>query len=219
MSSWLTGWSSEWIFYLEYDCLTLANFAYHSGLSYIHGGYAQIRWRLPIGFQIIPLLCLFGLVWLFPESPRWLVKVGRDEEARYILGRLRGETEADEGRAEVEFQEIKAVAALELSDAYPTSYLSMLFGRGGSNLHIGRRVQLVIWLQVIQEWVGIAGVTICTLSSSYFLGLSLLKTCRSDAPTIFRLSGFSANKSQWISGLNNIFYMVNRSPYTRRSPR
>ena len=29
-----------------------------------------------------------------------------------------------------------------------------------------------------------------------------------DAPTIFRLSGFSAQKSQWISGLNNIFYLV-----------
>lgn len=27
------------------------------------------------------------------------------------------------------------------------------------------------------------------------------------APTIFRLAGFSADKSQWISGLNNIFYM------------
>jgi hypothetical protein len=29
-----------------------------------------------------------------------------------------------------------------------------------------------------------------------------------DAPTIFRLAGFNAQKSQWISGINNIFYMV-----------
>jgi len=34
-----------------------------------------------------------------------------------------------------------------------------------------------------------------------------------DAPTIFRLAGFNANKSQWISGLNNIFYMVRLSYY------
>jgi hypothetical protein len=31
---------------------------------------------------------------------------------------------------------------------------------------------------------------------------------RSDAPTIFRIAGFDTQKSQWISGLNNIFYMV-----------
>ena len=43
-------------------------------------------------------------------------------------------------------------------------------------------------LQIIQEWVGIAGVTVY-------------------APTIFRIAGFSSEKSQWISGLNNIFYM------------
>lgn len=41
----------------------------------------------------------------------------------------------------------------------------------------------------MQEWTGIAGVTLY-------------------APTIFRLAGFNADKSQWISGLNNIFYMV-----------
>ncbi|ORX39953.1 putative MFS monosaccharide transporter [Kockovaella imperatae] len=158
------------------------------GLSYIDGGRSPFRWRFPVGFQIILLLLLFAIIWFFPESPRWLVKVGRDEEARWILGRLRGEHGDDEGVADAEFQEIKAVNAMEKSDQYPTSYLSMLIGRGSGKLHIGRRVQLVIWLQIIQEWVGIAGVTIY-------------------APTIFRLSGFNANKSQWISGLNNIFYM------------
>jgi hypothetical protein len=29
-----------------------------------------------------------------------------------------------------------------------------------------------------------------------------------DAPTIFSIAGFDSMKSQWISGLNNIFYMV-----------
>ena len=33
-------------------------------------------------------------------------------------------------------------------------------------LHIGRRVQLVIWLQILQEWIGIAGVTICEYEGS-----------------------------------------------------
>ena len=132
-----------------------------SGLSFIDGGASPIRWRFPIAFQIIPLLVLLGAVWFFPESPRWLVKVGRDDEARYILGRLRGEEGEDAQKADLEMSEIHAVSKMEKSDAMPTSYMSMLFGRGGGKLHIGRRVQLVIWLQIIQEWVGIAGVTIC----------------------------------------------------------
>ncbi|CZR62174.1 probable transporter (major facilitator superfamily) [Phialocephala subalpina] len=158
------------------------------GLSFIDQGASPFRWRFPIGFQIIPLLVLFVIVWWFPESPRWLVKVGREDEARFILGRLRGDEGEDKILAEAEFQDIINVSRLEKEAGNRTSYLSMLTGRGSGDLHTGRRVQLVIWLQIMQEWVGIAGVTVY-------------------APTIFRMAGFDTEKSQWISGLNNIFYM------------
>ncbi|PGH16598.1 hypothetical protein AJ79_01704 [Helicocarpus griseus UAMH5409] len=159
------------------------------GLAFIDNGVSQFRWRFPIAFQIIPLIFLFAAVWFFPESPRWLVKVGREEEARYILSRLRGdESEEDITRAEAEFRDIQNVAELEKTLSHSNSYWSMFTGRGSGKLHLGRRVQLVVWLQIMQEWVGIAGVTVY-------------------APTIFRIAGFDSMKSQWISGLNNIFYM------------
>ncbi|GAB1197822.1 hypothetical protein APSETT444_007125 [Aspergillus pseudonomiae] len=132
-------------------------------------------------------LNIFGVVvayWL----ELWLVKVGREEEARYILGRLRGTGPEDGNKAEAEFRDICNVAELERSQKYSTSYFSMITGRGSGNLHIGRRVQLVVWLQIMQEWVGIAGVTVY-------------------APVIFRMAGFDTEKSQWVSGLNNVFYM------------
>lgn len=158
------------------------------GLSFVDNGNSAIAWRFPIAFQIIPLLVLLGAVWFFPESPRWLTKVGRDEEARFILRRLRGTDPAGETKAAAEYQDIQNIVTLEAKESSNNSYLHMLFGIGSGELHTGRRVQLVIWLQIIQEWVGIAGVTVY-------------------APTIFGIAGYDSTKSAWISGLNNIFYM------------
>ncbi|MCJ1226790.1 hypothetical protein MMC12_003444 [Toensbergia leucococca] len=165
-------------YWLEYGC------SYYTA----NDGNSSFVWRFPIAFQILPLIFLFSIVWFFPESPRWLTKVGREEEARYILGRLRGETGADLGKAEAEFQDIRNIAELERKTTHGRSYFHMFFGIGSGKLHTGRRVQLVIWLQIMQEWIGIAGVTIY-------------------APTIFRIAGISPKDAEWVSGLNDIFYM------------
>lgn len=74
------------------------------GCSYVGGGYSPFVWRFPVAFQIIPLIFLLSILWFFPESPRWLVKVGRIDEARYILQRLRGVDET--GLAENELQDV-----------------------------------------------------------------------------------------------------------------
>ncbi|KAF5023278.1 hypothetical protein F66182_4659 [Fusarium sp. NRRL 66182] len=158
------------------------------GLSYVDDNGSQVGWRFPIAFQIVPLFVLLAAVWFFPESPRWLVKVGRDDEAQYILHRLRGSSEADLARSRAEYNDIRNIVQLETKESSKNSYLHMLLGVGPGELHTGRRVQLVIRLQIMQEWVGIAGVTVY-------------------APVIFRIAGFDTRKSQWISGLNNIFYM------------
>ncbi|KAK4905858.1 hypothetical protein LTR49_024904 [Elasticomyces elasticus] len=127
------------------------------GTSFYGDGTSSFIWRFPIAFQIVPLIGLLIVVWFMPESPRWLVKVGRDEEARFILGRLRGE---HDGIADAEYHDIKNIVRLEQDNSQSTSYLAMLFGIKQGKLHTARRVQLVIWLQILQEWIGIAGITI-----------------------------------------------------------
>lgn len=158
----LTGLNCKFPLHSHIPTLARAN-PPPSGLSFIDNGNAAIIWRFPIAFQILPLFVLFASCWYFPESPRWLVKVGREDEARWVLGRLRGESGEDVVRAESEFQDIRNSMAIENENKKTTSdsYFNIITGRGFGKLHVGRRVQLVIWLQIMQEWVGIAGVTVC----------------------------------------------------------
>lgn len=160
------------------------------GCSFYKGGGSEFVWRFPIAFQILPLLVLFAIVWFFPESPRWLCKVGREDESQYILERLREDgVETSTGKAEAEFQDIRNIVELERKNAKAQNYLHMLVGYQSGKLHIGRRVQLVIWLQIMQEWIGIAGVTIYS-------------------PTIFRIAGLNNDTVGWVAGLNTITYTL-----------
>ena len=45
-------------------------------------------WKWMVGLGASPAFVQFGLVMLLPESPRWLVKAGKPQEARKILQRV-----------------------------------------------------------------------------------------------------------------------------------
>jgi sugar porter (SP) family MFS transporter len=52
-------------------------------------------WRWMLGIETVPAVLFFGLLFLIPKSPRWLVKKKRDEEARRTLIAL-GNPEPDQ---------------------------------------------------------------------------------------------------------------------------
>ncbi|MFI5322646.1 MAG: MFS transporter, partial [Thermodesulfobacteriota bacterium] len=68
------------------------------------------NWRFMIGSSLVPaVILLFGIPFL-PHSPRWLIKKGRDEEAKDILLRTSG---GDATLADCELNEIRKVVSLE----------------------------------------------------------------------------------------------------------
>jgi MFS family permease len=73
------------------------------GCQYIN---SDVSWRLPLGIQMIPAgMLLIGIQFL-PFSPRWLLEVGRDEQAKAIVHKLHGKGAAAEESAEQEYAEM-----------------------------------------------------------------------------------------------------------------
>ncbi|GKZ66052.1 hypothetical protein AnigIFM50267_010891 [Aspergillus niger] len=56
------------------------------GFYFVTGN--SVSWRFPLAFQIVLSLMVMAFIIFFPESPRWLIKRNRTEEAREILAAL-----------------------------------------------------------------------------------------------------------------------------------
>lgn len=85
------------------------------GSNYIGGtGETQsdLAWRLPSIIQGIPSVLLAVGIWWMPFSPRWLVKVGRFDEAKTTLAWLR-KRDAEDPLVHAEYLEIRAEALFE----------------------------------------------------------------------------------------------------------
>jgi sugar porter (SP) family MFS transporter len=72
-------------------------------------GLGAAEWRWMLGVVAFPAAAFFFLLFLTPQSPRWLVARGRTEEARVVLTRLGGDAAA----VETELADIRSSLDLE----------------------------------------------------------------------------------------------------------
>lgn len=130
MQQWAITWGIAIMFFVCY------------GSSFING---KAAFRLPWGLQMIPaLLLLLGLVFL-PESPRWLAKKDRWEEAKDVLTLVHGKGDPHSQLVVREMAEIREVVEFERQNA-DVSYIELFRPKMINRTHIGLFTQ--IWSQL-----------------------------------------------------------------------
>lgn len=122
--------------------------------------YNNWAWRLPSILQIIYPIFSIIAVYFGPESPRWLIANGKEEEATKILVKYHGGGDAESPLVKFELSEIKAAIALEKSVQNPPW---KEFFRTKANRH---RLAIICSLPIMQQFCGNALI-------SYYLTLIL----------------------------------------------
>ncbi|KAJ3547442.1 hypothetical protein NM208_g1514 [Fusarium decemcellulare] len=108
-------------------------------------------WKIPSLLQCVPSIYQAALIYIVPESPRWLVSHGRLSEARVILNRYHaGQNTEAEVSPLVNYEMAEIEAAIELEKTQNTrSYLDFLSTKGNR-----WRLAIAIILGLSAQWSG-----------------------------------------------------------------
>lgn len=123
----------------------------------------SLQWRFPVACQMLFSGLTLTSALFVPESPRWLAKCGRNDEAPKVISRL---LDVDENSTEVpgQLSEILEAIATEESDADPTWREVFTNSTRTRNL---QRAILGMGPYLMNQWSGINTVSIPRMSSSF----------------------------------------------------
>lgn len=119
---------------------------------------SDIAWRFPLAFQMVFCFFILAFVLSLPESPRWLVFKGKEDDAIHVLAALSGEEE-DSKVVVDEFHAIKDTV-IEASKGSFRDLFTM-----GEDRHFHRTV-LAYVNQMFQQISGINLITVSRILSS-----------------------------------------------------
>lgn len=146
----------------------------HSGMAWNE----VMGWRVMFGAEAIPAIAFLLLVFIVPESPRWLIKRGRQDQASDVLEKIGGRQ-----YAEVEVHDIASTISRE--EIARVNFREILEPR------LFKVVLLGMFLALVQQWSGLnsifayshqifrdAGFSVSgTMLSLVFQGLTMLIFC------------------------------------------
>ena len=106
-------------------------------------------WRIPSLLQGVPGVFQLCVIWFIPESPRWLVSKGRDEEALAIITKWHCKGDTADPLLAFEYDEIREAIRIEREAKTSSSYLA-LFKTPGNR----RRMRIIIPFAIFSQWSG-----------------------------------------------------------------
>ncbi len=112
------------------------------GASLLDTWCGQVGWRWMFAAETVPAAAFFLLMFVVPESPRWLAKVGRHDQAERILARVGGPAY---GAAEL----VTIRESLASSTGAEVRFRELL------DPSLSRVLMIGIVLAVLQQWCGI----------------------------------------------------------------
>lgn len=116
------------------------------GTNYMDNNYS---WRIPLILQAFACVIVMGGVFFIPESPRWLVANGREEEALAFLIKYHGNGDPNSRLVRLEIEEMREGIAVDGIDKVWWDYRPFLL------THSGRwRLAQVLMISIFGQFSG-----------------------------------------------------------------
>ncbi|KKK22721.1 hypothetical protein P175DRAFT_0514570 [Aspergillus ochraceoroseus IBT 24754] len=110
------------------------------------------QWQVPLGLQVAPAVCLGLLIMLFPESPRWLIDHGHNEEGLKTLAKLHAYGDENDAWVRAEYNQIQESIVHEHENE-AKSYVELFTSRSSF-----RRLFLCCALQASVQMTGVSAI-------------------------------------------------------------
>ncbi|KAI1114130.1 guanine deaminase [Nemania sp. NC0429] len=128
------------------------------GTNNIPNDYA---WRIPSWLQMVPSLVQVALIFLIPESPRWLITKERHDEAYGILAKYHAEGDRESEFVKAEFAQLQTTITIELEHS-EKSMMDLVRTSGNR-----RRLLISTMLGLFTQWSGNTRLTFFLSSHLY----------------------------------------------------
>ncbi|RPA85508.1 general substrate transporter [Ascobolus immersus RN42] len=151
----------------------------------------KASYRIPVALQFLWAAILAGGMLALPETPRYLIKKDRYEDALKSLGKLR-KLDPNHESVKAELDEIKANYEHELSIAGGTGYADLFKGRNRYRLFVG------CGIQVLQQLTGVNFI--------FYYGTTFFKSTGIKNPFLIGLTTNLVNVVSTVPGM----YLVER---------